>query len=29
MAMDHIDRVVDIEDNGLGRGFVALAINIR
>ena len=29
MAMNHIDRVVEIEDHRLGRGFVALAINIR
>jgi hypothetical protein len=28
MAMNHVDRVVDVEDNRFGRGFVALAINI-
>jgi hypothetical protein len=29
MAMNHIDGVVDIEDNSLRRAFVALAINIE
>ena len=28
MAMNHVDGVVEIEDHRLGRGFVALAINI-